>query len=159
MDDIKEMINKMQYLIIGLYLPMILTCAFASATFAMTNDLKNNKTKEVVREVHVNKAFPNKYIGEFGITHYCHCKKCTGKSVKGKTVTGHTPKKGRTVAVDPKKIPLHSIIYVEDLGFFVAEDVGGGVKGNHLDIYVDNHEEALKLGTLQGKKKKVYIMR
>ena len=47
---------------------------------------------------------------------------------------------------------------MEDLGTFVAEDVGGAVKGNHLDIYISDHQRALNLGTLQGAKKEVYIL-
>ena len=106
----------------------------------------------------VEQTSPRKYVGEFSFTHYCDCPICT-KSAKGsRTATGHKPRQGRTVAVDPKVIPLHSIIYVEDIGYFVAEDVGGGVHGNHIDIYVDDHEEAKRLGTLGGKKKRVYIM-
>lgn len=55
-----------------------------------------------------------------------------------------------TVAVDPKVIPLGSTVLV-DFGdgvihYFVAEDVGGAVKGNHIDIAVKGHQEALELG-------------
>ena len=103
-------------------------------------------------------AVPGRYIGEFSISHYCSCPICTGTPKGSKTATGHIPREGRTVAVDPKVIPLHSVIYVEDLGTFVAEDVGGGVKKNHLDVYIDDHQRALNLGTLKGKKKKVYIL-
>lgn len=123
------------------------------------SDKKVDSTIKVEVEQELPQQFPYKYIGQFSVTHYCNCKKCTGTSTKSKTATGHIPRKGRTIAVDPKKIPLHSIVYVENIGYFVAEDVGGGVKGNHLDIYVESHDEALKLGTLQGKKVKVYLMK
>lgn len=101
---------------------------------------------------------PSKYVGEFHITHYCSCPKCTGTPIGSRTSTGHKPREGRTIAVDPKKIPLHSVVYIEGVGTFVAEDVGGAIKGNKLDVYVDNHEKALQLGTLGGKKFKVYIL-
>ena len=29
---------------------------------------------------------------------------------------------------------------------FTAEDCGGAIKGNHIDIYVNNHAEATALG-------------
>lgn len=104
-------------------------------------------------------TLPATYLGEFSISHYCSCPICTGTAKGSKTATGHIPREGRTVAVDKNLIPLHSVIYVEDLGTFVAEDVGGGVKGKHLDIYIDDHKRALSLGTLGGCKKKVYVLK
>lgn len=56
-----------------------------------------------------------------------------------------------TCAVDPAVIPLGSTVLV-DLGdgyglrTLVANDVGGSVKGNHIDLCVATHEEALQLG-------------
>lgn len=56
-----------------------------------------------------------------------------------------------TCAVDPDVIPLGSTVLV-DLGdgyglrTLVANDVGGSVKGNHIDICVENHNFALQLG-------------
>lgn len=56
-----------------------------------------------------------------------------------------------TCAVDPDVIPLGSTIMV-DLGdgyglrTLVANDTGGAVKGNHIDLCVGSHEEALQLG-------------
>ena len=101
---------------------------------------------------------PAKYVGKFTISHYCSCPLCTGTAKGSRTATGHIPREGRTVAVDRHIIPLHSVIYVEGLGTFVAEDVGGAVKGNHLDIYIDDHQRALNLGTLKGATPKVYIL-
>ena len=98
------------------------------------------------------------YLGKFSISHYCSCPICTNSPKGSRTATGHIPREGRTVAVDPKLIPLHSIIYVEGLGTFVAEDVGGAVKGKHLDIYISDHQRALNLGTLRGATPKVYIL-
>jgi len=41
----------------------------------------------------------------------------------------------RLCAVDPAVIPLGSLIYIEGLGFFVAADCGGAVKGRHIDVF------------------------
>lgn len=115
---------------------------------------------EYKKEIDVNGInVPAKYVGQFSISHYCSCPICTGTAKGSKTATGHIPREGRTVAVDKHIIPLHSVIYVEGLGSFVAEDVGGAVKGNHLDIYIDDHQRALNLGTLKGAKPKVYILK
>ena len=56
-----------------------------------------------------------------------------------------------TCAVDPDVIPLGSTVLV-DLGdgyglrTLVANDTGGAVKGNHIDLCVATHDEALQLG-------------
>ena len=55
-----------------------------------------------------------------------------------------------TCAVDPEVIPLGSAVTVDygdgELRHYRAEDIGGGVKGNRIDICVSSHEEALELG-------------
>lgn len=47
------------------------------------------------------------------------------------------------VAVDPKVIPLRTKLYIEyadgtPYGYAVAEDVGGSIKGNKIDIFMDS---------------------
>jgi 3D (Asp-Asp-Asp) domain-containing protein len=68
----------------------------------------------------------------------------------GITYTGTKATVGRTVAVDPAVIPLGSWLYIEGFGWRRAEDTGGKVKGNVIDIYVGEgpgaRQEALKLG-------------
>ena len=45
------------------------------------------------------------------------------------------------VAVDPRVIPLGTKLYVEGYGYCVAEDTGGLIKGNRIDIYLDSEAE------------------
>lgn len=123
------------------------------------NNALNKKEQKEQQQVVINGVrVPAKYAGQFSISHYCSCPLCTNTPKGSRTATGHIPREGRTVAVDKNIIPLHSVIYVEGLGTFVAEDVGGAVKGNHLDIYIDDHQRALNLGTLRGVTPKVYIL-
>lgn len=150
----EDMLNIVSTLGAITILMCLITVGLGFNQIHLLNDLEKAKKNPVIEY----KNIPNKLVGEFSITHYCSCPICTGTPKGSNTATGHKPKQGRTVAVDPKVIPLHSIIYVEGVGYFVAEDIGGGVKGNHIDIYVDDHQEALKLGTLGGKKVKVYLL-
>ena len=53
-----------------------------------------------------------------------------------KTATGATPKPYRTVAVDPEIIPLGTELYIDGIGKVKAEDTGGAVKGNVIDLHV-----------------------
>lgn len=60
---------------------------------------------------------------------------------------GGTPViEGQTIAVDPSIIPYGSKVIIGG-HVFTAEDCGGAIKGNHIDIYVNSHEEALALGS------------
>ena len=84
-------------------------------------------------------------LGEFKLTAYCACPVCCGEWADGITYTGTEATAGRTVAVDPEVIPLGSSLYI--FGHeYKAEDIGGAVKGNRVDIFFDNHEDALQFG-------------
>lgn len=61
------------------------------------------------------------------------------------TATGTRPVSGRTIAVDPKVIPYGSEVTIRG-NTYIAEDCGGAVKGNHIDIVFDTHQEALDFG-------------
>lgn len=62
-----------------------------------------------------------------------------------KTSTGATPTVGRTVAVDPTVIPYGSEVIINGHSY-IAEDCGGAVKGNRIDILFATHQEALNFG-------------
>ena len=85
------------------------------------------------------------YLGDYTITYYCGCEKCCGKTDKI-TKLGTTAMAGRTVGTDWNVIAPTTKIYIEGVGERVVEDTGGGIQGNHIDVYVDSHEEALQLG-------------
>jgi len=50
------------------------------------------------------------------------------------------------VAVDPKVIPLRSLLYIEGYGLAWAGDVGGAIKGKRIDLCFNKTTEALKWG-------------
>ena len=71
----------------------------------------------------------------------------TAYSGGGVTATGTVPVRDpngiSTVAVDPRVIPLGSLVYVEGYGKAIAADTGGAIKGNIIDVYVNSNEEAI----------------
>ena len=83
-------------------------------------------------------------LGTFKLTAYCACEKCCGKS-DGITATGTKATANRTIAVDKTIIPYGTVVIING-NEYVAEDTGGAVKGNIIDIFFDDHEEALNFG-------------
>lgn len=90
-------------------------------------------------------------MAEFKITHYCAEKRkhiCgTGDGI---TSTGVEITPYWTCAVDPSVIPYGSEImvdYGDRVEFWKAQDCGGAIKGNHIDLAVNTHEEAISLGS------------
>jgi len=72
----------------------------------------------------------------------------------GRTATGRKATYG-VVAVDPRVIPLGSLLYVEGYGVALACDTGGAIKGNRIDLCFDS-ESAPGWGT---RYVKVHILR
>jgi len=54
----------------------------------------------------------------------------------GLTAMMTVPREGRTIAVDPKIIPLGSKVFIPGLGWRVAEDTGGAIRGRAIDVYM-----------------------
>jgi 3D (Asp-Asp-Asp) domain-containing protein len=52
----------------------------------------------------------------------------------------------RIVAVDPKLIPYKSWVWIEDLGWYHAEDCGSAIKGFRLDLLTATEEDAMTFG-------------
>ena len=62
-----------------------------------------------------------------------------------RTRTGTLPRPG-TVAVDPAVIPLGTSLWVQGYGFCRAEDTGGAVRGQQVDLYKETFDEAMVYG-------------
>lgn len=86
-----------------------------------------------------------KNLGQFRITHYCQCSICCGPWANGITSTGVIATTNHTIAVDPTQIPYGSQVVINGQ-VYVAEDCGGAIKTNCIDIYVATHEEGESKG-------------
>ena len=86
------------------------------------------------------------YLGVFEATAYCY---------GSRTATGTTPTANRTIAVDPRVIPYGTKVEIEGYGTYIAEDCGGAVKGNIIDIYIPGYNNCIQFGR---RKVKVYIL-
>ncbi len=97
-----------------------------------------------ISDVNATKDMYGKNLGTFKLTYYCACELCCNVET-GITATGAPVVEGRTIAVDPRVIPYGTQVIIGG-HVFTAEDCGGAIKENHIDIYVNDHEEALALG-------------
>lgn len=88
-------------------------------------------------------------LGTYKLTAYCPCKQCCGKDPGspgyGITATGAPAVAGTTIAVDPSVIPYGSKVKIND-HIYIAQDCGGAINGNRIDVYFDDHQEALQFG-------------
>lgn len=81
-------------------------------------------------------------IGRFRITFYTPYE----GSIEGKTARGNKAIPYKTIAVDPRIIPLGTKLYIESLGVVIADDTGGAINGNRIDYCVSSKIEASRLG-------------
>lgn len=95
-------------------------------------------------------------LGEFKLTAYCPCTKCCGKWGENRptdangnmivvTASGRYAKENWTVAADTSMLPFGTRIYINGYEYEV-QDRGGAIKENRIDIYFDDHQEALNFG-------------
>jgi 3D (Asp-Asp-Asp) domain-containing protein len=97
-------------------------------------------------------------------TGYCSCGTCCGwkRTWYGRPVYASGPLKGRrkkvgitasgararpgTLAADTSRYPFGTVIHVPGYGFGRVEDRGGGIKGDHIDLYFRTHSQAQAWG-------------
>jgi 3D (Asp-Asp-Asp) domain-containing protein len=90
-----------------------------------------------------------KNYNDFTITAYCPNSCCNdqyaGLTASGKTIKYYKTKHYNICAVDPKVIPLYSIIEWDGKEY-LAVDVGGKIKKHKIDILLDTHDETIVFG-------------
>lgn len=105
---------------------------------------------EPVSKVSIDTAIKKPRVVSLGVcktTAYCleNYPHICNNGNSSRTATGTVPTVGRTVAVDPKVIPYGSEVIVNG-HTYIAEDCGGAIRGNRVDILFATHREALQYG-------------
>lgn len=114
--------------------------------------LLSEQEDEIIKLKNQQKTNRQTFVGNFNLSFYSK-----EQFPNSKTATGVTPQAGVTVAVDPNIIPLGTKLYIEGLGVRIAQDTGGAIKGNKMDVFVNTTSEALQLGVK--KNMKVWIIK
>ena len=78
-----------------------------------------------------------------------NCKGCSGITKTGVNLNANPDQK--VIAVDPAVIPLGSKVHVEGYGYATAEDIGGGINGHEIDVFIPKQSDALEWGRKQVK--------
>lgn len=140
---------------------------------AATEDFRQEhmEAKEILKEIELNNALmfadvnkpasePVTYeswfrenaerIDDCEITRYCcEAREHICGTGDGITATGVPVTPDWTCAVDPSVIPFGADVmvdYGDSVAFYKAQDCGGAIKGNHIDLAVDTHQRALEAG-------------
>ena len=109
-------------------------------------------------------SYSNTQVLRIKTTGYCKCQKCCAwqinakgeavfsygklkgkKKIVGQTASGHIAKKG-TLAADTRYFPFKTKITIPGYGEGIVQDRGSAIKGYHLDLYFDTHQEAREWG-------------
>ena len=119
----------------------------SSAQVKKTYSDNNIKQQEVVQAIEL-KSFDNYRVNKQMIENSKHMRVgATAYTNDPITSTGTKPTEGRTIAVDPKIIPYGTKVYIPQFDrVFIAEDCGSAIKGNRIDIYMDDYDRCMDWG-------------
>lgn len=133
------------------------TAKMSMESIAKDTNYVINDTTIPVNDIEVESIEPiTVSLGEFKVTAYCACEKCCGiwatkrpldangnPIVYGASGSVLTP--GYSIATDPSVIPYGTEVYING-NKYIAEDCGGAIKGNRIDIYMGSHDKARAWG-------------
>ena len=129
---------------------------FTRCLFGVTADLDHKDEIEHPNPI-VQEYKKESNVFEMEATFYGpDCKGCSGITKVGYNVRNTIYVEGmRVIAVDPRMIPLNSIVKVEleDGQVFraIAGDTGGDIKGDRIDVLVSSEKESFKYGRQKAK--------
>ncbi len=108
----------------------------SGGTAVITAQVKGTDIKDTIKIV--GKDY---YTMRVRTTGYCNCRSCAGKWAGARTASGKRPRARHTIAVDRRVIKFGTKVKIGNTTY-VAEDIGGAIKGNRIDIYYSSHRKA-----------------
>lgn len=121
----------------------------ATESVKATKKAEEKEKKKKLKKKRLKKNGKRKItMGKFKLTGYCACYECS-EGWGRKTHSGAYAESGHTVAADLSVLNLGDWITINGKKYKV-EDSGGGVVGDHIDIFFDTHEEVEEFGVRYG---------
>lgn len=134
--------------------------AFQAAPVIGISQLESRIAEEItevpVKEPEEQEVPESVSLGEFKLTAYCSCEECCDGWANNRPVDkngnpvvigaiGEELVPGVSIAVDNSVIPYGSTVTINGQDY-KAQDCGGAIKGNRIDVYFAEHQEALEFG-------------
>lgn len=125
---------------------LALSVAIGSAEIYKASNQQKNATEEKTTQNNINKQNKCRKAVKVRakLTAYCPCIQCS-EGYGYSTASGKRARVNHTIAVDRRKIRLGTKVKIGGKTY-VAEDVGGGVKGYHIDIFMKSHRQTQRFG-------------
>lgn len=82
-------------------------------------------------------------LGKWKLSFYCPCRQCSS-GWGHQTSSGATCVEGVTVAC--AILPAGTRVKIDGYGERIVQDTGAGVRGQHLDVFMESHSECLRHG-------------
>lgn len=114
-------------------------------------EYKRTIEEDAYEDGDANQAVKPVSLGNFKLTAYCSCFICCGVWANNRPngiiygAIGEELKEDYSIAVDPNVIPYNSEVIINGKTY-EAQDCGGAIKGNRIDVYFKDHNDALEFG-------------
>jgi 3D (Asp-Asp-Asp) domain-containing protein len=126
--------------------PMPEAHALKPETEALKNRTSVVKAEEKAEKekAEEEKTASKKQITVKATAYTASCEGCSGITKTGVNIKDNPDAK--VIAVDPDVIPLGSKVYVEGFGTATAADIGGGIDGKEIDVFIPSEQDAIEFG-------------
>lgn len=116
---------------------------------AQNTAAERETTDSAERELRIEETYG---YTQFTATAYCKCTECNGRwgtdkpDGQAESATGAKLSEGVSIAADFSVLPPFTQVEISGMGIYTVHDCGSAIKGNRIDIYFENHEDAQAFG-------------
>ena len=116
---------------------------------AQNTAAERETTDSAERELRIEETYG---YTQFTATAYCKCTECNGRwgtdkpDGQAESATGAKLSEGESIAADFSVLPPFTQVEISGMGIYTVHDCGSAIKGNRIDIYFENHEDAQAFG-------------
>ena len=114
---------------------------FQTVSNLVPDGVVGKETMNTLKRAEAAGVSPSRYSRSLSMNASAYSRFDAGNS--NYTSRGNLLRKG-IAAVDPNVIPLGTRLYIP--GYAIADDTGGAIKGNNIDLAFDSHAEAIQFG-------------